>query len=873
MKRFLRKILAVGLCLALVLCVGVLSPGFAQNTLLFSDDFSANTALTQRGWDSDTGAVESEALKLVSADGYKFITTGTGWSDYTVSATVTMVNGTATVNLAAAGLTARTQSKENGYEFAMTYRHKTGATGLRLYIRNGAGEVDSKTVDFDPFAPHTLKMEVKGNTIACYFDNSTEPVLQYTDTAATARLTGAAGLRNSGITALYDDISVQASASESSSVTETSSEISSATSSAPQDTDVLFHDDFTAGSTLTQRGWDSDDGEVQSNILALTAAQGYKQVATGTAWGNYTAAVETRLVQGTTGASLTTAGISVRTTGDDNGYEFTLTYRPANGKTGLRLYQRGGTQLDSASVTLDPFAFHILRVTVVGDTLYCYLDADLQPVFTYTGVTPATGTVALRNTGLTAEYNSLLVRAYTSEVSSAPNSSSAASSTVSSAVSSSTGSEDASSGADMPENEVLYSNTFGSDAPLSQQGFTADVGQVAGGVLTIPSAQGHAIVAAGQNWTDYAASAEVRLQAEDTDSNSVYAGLTVRSVSSATGYEFAMLYSPKNKKTQLRLYDRTAKTALVTIEREYDPALAHHLKVVVVGNQIECYFDYEPVPVIRYTDTKTTARLTGSAGLANKQYTGVYDRFFVVRADRADLAGQSQPPHAQNGTYFTDDFNGRNSLSQEGWSRENRTIVGQRLVLSVDERTMYLNRTAGFELLTDYTVQADVSIDATQILNGVSIGSATIVGRATGADGYEFGIFSNDSGSESYARLYDRTGGKILAINQDVAVVRGQVYRLKMVLLGQTIRCFVDDVLVIEVTDSGNAQGTAGLRVGGYTGYYDNFTLRQVTKEDLAVTEQPTLPNTGESFDFAVYGVLLCSGALLVLFFRRKKAM
>ncbi len=142
--------------------------------------------------------------------------------------------------------------------------------------------------------------------------------------------------------------------------------------------------------------------------------------------------------------------------------------------------------------------------------------------------------------------------------------------------------------------------------------------------------------------------------------------------------------------------------------------------------------------------------------------------------------------------------------------------------------------------LSDFSIQADVKV--VEVRNAGS--HHAIIGRYTPIDfsTYAFYAFSigGDTGEGCSARLLRKSPCSrdvYLADlaprqlkNLDLVVRTGEWHRLKMTFCGENIKCFIDDVLVINVFDSVLKSGVFGLLTSGGHSHFDNVKVETVNR-------------------------------------------
>ena len=190
---------------------------------------------------------------------------------------------------------------------------------------------------------------------------------------------------------------------------------------------------------------------------------------------------------------------------------------------------------------------------------------------------------------------------------------------------------------------------------------------------------------------------------------------------------------------------------------------------------------------------------------------------------------------------ISDNFDG--SISSQWKHREGVWTISNNQLLSPS----YGKIVAGTRIdlgLSDYTVECDVTpqggIGAGIIVrvNNPSIGGANDDAKA-GTDfmqGYYFGL------TESKVVLYKLNYGRTLLKRKVKTSYTYQKYHLKVVVKGDSIQCFLDNMTkpYIEYVDSlPFISGRVGLRTDGGTALFDNFSM--TTESSTTGIKQPTI--------------------------------
>ena len=255
--------------------------------------------------------------------------------------------------------------------------------------------------------------------------------------------------------------------------------------------------------------------------------------------------------------------------------------------------------------------------------------------------------------------------------------------------------------------------------------------------------------------------------------------------------------------------------------------------------------------------------------------------FFMPKYDVVVSAQFVQGGGSAKDIYFTEDFDGENSLIDNGWDYGGNIWKGA-LALDVDEvGHAYLTGFYSANAWSDYVVEADVRLTDENVDH--NMGVASISARTSGGStGYEFGIQAALGSQKGTFRLYNRTTRTMMAQAASNLAERDTTYHLKMVLQGNRILCFVDGQLMFDVTDAAgsNTAGSIGLRSLGASGDYDNIVVRAVRAGDLeGITSSSTIvggnastggsntlsPGTGDTAQILRFWLLLVASAALVV--------
>ncbi len=199
------------------------------------------------------------------------------------------------------------------------------------------------------------------------------------------------------------------------------------------------------------------------------------------------------------------------------------------------------------------------------------------------------------------------------------------------------------------------------------------------------------------------------------------------------------------------------------------------------------------------------------------------------------VAAQAETAEIAPRTIFADDCNAQSVNAAWAAGGGSATADGEKYTLS--KGTIYLPYNLG---MTDYTVQADVSIPDTTSGQGIftSTGVATICVRhnPTTNAGYEIGLAANkDSTGGAMVRMFGRNGATSLNQSYSIAdalyngdsdlAAPGNVYTLKIKVSGSQVTGYVNSVQLFEITDTNFTHGTVALKALNCVAAFDNVKV------------------------------------------------
>ncbi len=862
----------------------------------FFEDFNDDTF--GAGWNiMPTADKVTNGKYLIASSRLNANATLNALTDYVVEAKVT-VDGTSSKNGAktsVAGITGR-DAAGNGYEFCLLYNYSTleatepATSYMRLYLRGDGASVlkDSALMgQLELNREYTLKMAFIGSTIKCYVDG----VLVY-ELENTARTSGAPGMYRNGHLAYIDDYTVRAATQQEIADTLTPGNTSSNTSSGSTSSGNTSSGNTSSGSpAVLPEGYyfyeDFNDSTFESGWSSAPAANALKDGSLKIA-GRYLSShpvvkdltdyvVEAKVTVDTTssrnGAATSVAGITGRVQGG-RGYEFGLTYSYANAQndaplatTYARLIYRGATvKTISDTMMKDQLVEnteYTLKMAFIGNMIKCYVNGKLVGEFTDESST--SGAAGMCFNGYDAYIDDFTVRVPTQQE------------------------KDDTLVEKLPDG-YYFIEDFDDDDFKTGWNTPPVAANLKNGTLKIAGRylSSHPVV---KDLTDYVVEAKVTVDTTSSrnGARSAVAGISGR-VQSGQGYEFGLCYEYETVDdgsalitTYARLYYRgtatTSKQLIPTMAKdEIEVGGTYTLKMVFIGSQIKCYIDDELVGEI--ADENHTY---GAAGMCFNGYDAYIDDFIVrvpTEAEKAIYVPQA-PVADANGVYYTTNFESREALqsvatnwvSPFGGYQNGQAMLSHDLLVS----TNYLSN-ADFALLTDYVIDAVITIDPDDV---VEIGGpvVAITGRLnSAANGFELGLIGNTDGSSHNLRIYDRQATKELA-SQKVDVKRGTAYRLRLVMVGDVLRAYLDDAKIFDLTGVTNLQGSAGMMINGVNAFIDSYTLRKPTAAELK-GEGGTIiggdstggsPGTGDSVQYMVLALSLVLAAATVMLLLKPK--
>ena len=154
----------------------------------------------------------------------------------------------------------------------------------------------------------------------------------------------------------------------------------------------------------------------------------------------------------------------------------------------------------------------------------------------------------------------------------------------------------------------------------------------------------------------------------------------------------------------------------------------------------------------------------------------------------------------------------------------------------------------------DYDVSADVLVET----NG---GLAFVMGRVGSVPGFTnplpLGYWLALNNATSQWQLYASTN---LLASGPADFATNAWHNLRLAMQGTSLRCYVDYVLVTNLTDYSYSSGMVGLGCGGWYGaQFDNFTLRQLHSDDFDMALSATASASSVWQNSSVYAAAMAN--------------
>jgi len=359
-----------------------------------------------------------------------------------------------------------------------------------------------------------------------------------------------------------------------------------------------------------------------------------------------------------------------------------------------------------------------------------------------------------------------------------------------------------------PPGQSLFQDNFedGSDNGWTKTGGTWSVISDGTKVFAQSTTSGDALASAGNvTWTDYTVEAEVK--PVSFDSTGGFAKLLARYKDPANHY-YLLLRS--NNALEVRKLVGGVKTTLASKSFSVAPGVWYKLKLEVVGSSLKAYVN--DTLQLSVTDSQLA---NGSVGV------GAYNAQ-VEFDDVTATAPGGTPPPPPGQTLFQDNFE---DGSDNGWTKTGGTwsvTADGTKVFSQSTTSGDALASAGNVTWTNYTVEAEVK----PVSFNSTGGFAKLLARYTDPANHYYLLLR----SNNVLEMRKLVGGvKTTLASKSFSVAPGVWYKLKLEVVGSSLKAYVNDTLQLSVTDSQIANGSVG--VGAYNA--------QVEFDDVTVDATP----------------------------------
>jgi len=315
--------------------------------------------------------------------------------------------------------------------------------------------------------------------------------------------------------------------------------------------------------------------------------------------------------------------------------------------------------------------------------------------------------------------------------------------------------------------------------------------------------------AGNSSWTDYSVEA---VAATSPTSGQYFAQIGAR-LNPATGTRYSLWLYPATGGPNVAKLLRFSSWSVWTLIQQVSVTTNtgwHNLKMTLNGSAIACYYD--GTSIINATDSTYTSGLIDCESYAT---IAQYDRVTVT-----NLAGDTG--------LFNDSFNNAT------WTSSQWTINGGTWNVEVEKYIQsdltgtgaagYKNSYAGDTAWTNYIVEAR----ARYVNQNYGPQIAARLDPATGAR-YALWIYPTSGQGPNTARLLKFTDWSTwtqLAMTTSITT-NTNWHTLRMELIGSSIRCYYDEALVMQVTDSSYTSGAIDVETHASGVEYDWITVKE----------------------------------------------
>lgn len=393
---------------------------FFPDGYYYKDDFSTFVPMTAIGWNGETGERDTAQGVYGLPSNYGLYLTGLEnaekMTDYVIESKMAVEQSDTSATISAR-IVARSADKANsGYEFGASVSAENNSSNLLLYKRGeSAGKINNKVYTLNMGIKsgeyHDYKLVVVENRILCYFDGM--KVFDVVDTGTAVKnvklepfMVGYAGIRAVGaagnINKIYADNYIVRPV-ESADIVDDAvvSKISE---------NLWFSDDFNGETSLSERGWSSDEANIVNGRLNVNGSLYISNVKDSNMWTDYQVSADVTVDKsgGLIGNATTgSARICLRSAGTTTGYEYGI-ITPANAAPYLLLYDRAKTSNIAVDKTFEiDNGTHTLSALCCGNEIQCYFDGQL--VFNESSTSAVSGFAGVRSSGYETYYDNFKV--------------------------------------------------------------------------------------------------------------------------------------------------------------------------------------------------------------------------------------------------------------------------------------------------------------------------------------------------------------------------------------------------------------------------------------------------------------------------------
>ncbi|HAJ79145.1 MAG TPA: hypothetical protein DCO75_05180 [Fibrobacteres bacterium] len=519
--------------------------------------------------------------------------------------------------------------------------------------------------------------------------------------------------------------------------------------------------------------WTVSGGIYSKDAVSMDYDGHYISYVGDSTWKDYSVSVNARIVDASTGW----ASLEFRILNSGNYYTFQI--EPATHCAKLeRRTDFSSTILQvTTSLSLSSNTWYELKVKVIGDYVYCYIDNAL--IFSYKGILIPSGGAGLAAWHMNSQFDNFSVTSACTPI--------------------------------MRTFSLPFYDNFNDN---NDSGWIKPEGgnwTVADSVYTKDcvsmSYDGHYISYVGDNsWSDYT----VSVKARTVDSSTGWASLEFRILDDGTYYTFQI----EPATTCAKLEQRTAHSTTI-LKTTYSYPLSnntwYNLKVKVVGDSAYCYID--STLIFSY---KGILIPSGGAGLASWHMNSQFDDFSVIGISNQELLSDKFNYDIDSGWIKPD--GGK-------WKIHSGVYTKDTVSSCYDGRYISYR---GDSLWADYTVSVDART------NDSSVGWSSLIVRVQDSNACEgignyYAFQINPSTNTARFGMFSNCTFTTLVERNDFCLTNDRWYNIKVKVSGDTAACFLDNTLVFSEGGLNIKSGGTGLASFHTNADYDNFSVENIT--------------------------------------------